>query len=128
MKKIVLSILVIGIIAGGYVWFFIYNKSHRDYHSEDLKFQGNTEQLKSTFFLKNGSIDSSLIDVMIEVSGEITEMESTSIILDEICIVHLTEGETIPESGNIIVRGRLHGVQDDIIYGELIAIDHAKPL
>ncbi len=34
LKKIILSLLVIGILGGGYAYFFMYNKSHPDY--EDL--------------------------------------------------------------------------------------------
>ena len=128
MKKIVLGIGVVGILAAAYVWFFVYNKSHRDHHSEDEVFNGNVIELREQFFTGDGSIDSSLIDQMVVIHGEVTEMESNSYILDEACLIHLHESVTInPDSSYLTFKGRLHGVQEDIIYGELISIDHAIP-
>ena len=33
--KILIGLIVIGILAALYVWFFVYNKPHRDYEKAD---------------------------------------------------------------------------------------------
>lgn len=37
LKKIILGLLLIGLIAGAYGYFFMYNKSHPDYQNLDAE-------------------------------------------------------------------------------------------
>ena len=125
-KKIVTLVLLTALLSGVYVWFFVYNKSHANIHDEEIAFEGTTIELKEQFLNVDGSLDSSLLDKVIIIHGNVSESESKSYILDECIVCHLDSTLTVdPSHETIRVKGRLHGTIDDIIYGDLIVVEHA---
>lgn len=128
MKKIVLVLLVLFALASAYIWFFVYNKSHVSIQDEEVVFDGSSVELKAQFFNTDGSIDSSLMKGAVIVHGSISTAESSYYILDEAVTCYLDSSLTVdPKEKEIRVKGRITGVQDDIIYGDLIIIQHAVP-
>jgi len=128
MKKIVLVLLVLFALVGAYVWFFVYNKSHVSIHDEEVVFDGSSLELKARFFRPDGSLDSSLMTGAVIIHGSVTTSESSYYILDETVTCYLDSTLTVnPEEEKVRVKGRITGVQDDIIYGDLIIIQHAVP-
>jgi hypothetical protein len=127
MKKKILSIgLIVALLSGLYVWFFVYNKSHANIHEEEVAFEGTTLELKAQFLREDGSLDSSLLDKVVIIHGNVSESESKSYILDECIVCHLDSTLTVdPSHENVRVKGRLHGTIDDIIYCDHIVIEHA---
>ncbi|MCT4622759.1 MAG: hypothetical protein N4A46_03980, partial [Schleiferiaceae bacterium] len=66
------------------------------------------------------------LDKVVIIHGNVSESESKSYILDECIVCHLDSTLTVdPSHENVRVKGRLHGTIDDIIYGDLIVIEHA---
>jgi hypothetical protein len=127
-KKVVALILLTALLSGAYVWFFVYNKSHANIHNEDIAFNGTSIELKNQFILEDGSLDSSLLNKVVVVKGNVSEAETKSYILDELLVCHLDSTLSAnPSHKNIHVKGRLIGTIDDIIYGDLIVIEHAVP-
>jgi hypothetical protein len=45
MKKIILTILIIGVLSGVYMYFFMYNKSHPDYANMDADIKISAQDL-----------------------------------------------------------------------------------
>ena len=128
MKKIFLVLLVLFALVGAYVWFFVYNKSHVSIHDEEVVFDGSALELKARFFRPDGSLDSSLMTGAVIIQGSVTTAESSYYILDETVTCYLDSTLTVnPEEEKVRVKGRITGVQDDIIYGDLIIIQHAVP-
>ncbi len=116
------------VLIGAYVWFFQYNKSHVNIHDEEIVFNGSSIELKSRFFKGDGSLDSSLFKGAVIVHGTVSTTESTYYILDEVVTCYLDSTLSVdPSHQDIKVKGRITGVQDDIIYGDLIVIQHAVP-
>lgn len=125
-KKFALLVFLTALLSGVYVWFFIYNKSHANIHEEDIAFDGTSIELKEQFLRSDGSLDSSLLDKVVIIHGNVSESESKSYILDESIVCHLDSTLSAdPSHQNIRVKGRLHGTIDDIIYGDIIVIEHA---
>ena len=128
IKKVILIGLLLAIISGIYVWFFVYNKSHRNIHAEKAVFEGTAEELRSQFILTDGSVDSSLLQFTVIISGNISDSESESFILGEACSVHLDSTTALRADTNWFkVKGLLIGViEDDIMYGDLVKISQGK--
>ncbi len=129
-KKLFIASLLIAFCTGLYVWFFVLNKQHRDLQSETPVFTGTAYQLQSALFTAEGSIDSSFIDQVVVVYGNIVDSENLSFILNETVICYLDSSVvSSPTGNNLKVKGLLTGINtDDIIYGDLIVIEHCVPL
>jgi len=129
IKKLLFASFFIAFCAGLYVWFFVWNKPHRDIQSETPVFSGSVIELKAALFNDDGSLDSNMIDKVVVVEGSIVSSENTSYILDESVICYLDSSVTKSPSGKTLkVKGLLIGVDDnDIIYGELIVVGQSVP-
>ena len=127
MRRVFIVFLIFVALAGSYAWFFLYNKSHPNIHDEEVAFNGSSMQLKYQFLKADGSLDSSLLDKVIIVHGEVSESESKSYIINERIICHLDSTlNADPLHEHIRVKGRLLGINDDdLLYGTLIVIDQA---
>ena len=127
MRRVFIVFLIFVALAGSYAWFFLYNKSHANIHDEEVAFNGSSMQLKDQFLKADGSLDSSLLDKVIVIHGEVSESESKSYIINESIICHLDSTlNADPLHEHIRVKGRLLGINDDdLLYGTLIVIDQA---
>jgi len=130
IKKLLFSSFFIAFIAGLYVWFFVWNKSHRDIQSERPAFEGSATELKAALFNEDGSLDSSLINKVVIIHGEVVESENVSYILSHCSICYLDSSVAIPPTNSTLkVKGLLTGInKDDIIYGDLMVIEQSVPI
>ena len=127
-NKIVILVLLTALLGGAYVWFFVYNKSHANIHDEKVAFEGHASELTNVFYKDDGSVDSTLLNRVVIIHGFVSESETKSYIIEDAILCHLDSTLSAdPSHQSIKVKGRLHGIIDDIIYGDLIVIEHAIP-
>ena len=93
--------------------YFAYNymyQDHRDIKTEKAKISVTASELV-TFFKENKSEE--LLNNTVQVSGEITEMDSKSITLDDIVLCSFdTEIQGINLKDRITIKGRCIGYDD----------------
>jgi len=122
-KKIVLSILFLGVLAGAYVWFFVYNKAHEDYQKADSAFVGEANALLSQATENSASFSDTYMNQAVEVEGIVGEVGTQSFTLGNglICTLDPNVEQVFPSSGEIIkLKGRVVGTEDDLLTGDLI--------
>ena len=73
LKKIILGLLLIGLIAGVYGYFFMYNKSHPDYENLDAEISITAKELFDK--CKNEGKAHEFTGMIIELSGIPQEIE-----------------------------------------------------
>lgn len=74
LKKIILGLLFVGLIAGAYGYFFMYNKSHPDYENLDADTSISAQELFDQ--CKNEGKANEFTGKIIELSGIPQEIES----------------------------------------------------
>lgn len=74
-KIIVLAIAVAGLIAALYVWFFVYNKPHRDYIVAEPDMELTAEQLYFDFIEDEQLAHETYNGKVLEIQGELTNVE-----------------------------------------------------
>ncbi|NPD86852.1 hypothetical protein HNS38_18970 [Lentimicrobium sp. L6] len=74
LKKIILGLLLIGLIAGVYGYFFMYNKSHPDYQNLDAEISITAKELFDK--CKNEGKSQEFTGKIVELSGTPQEIEN----------------------------------------------------
>lgn len=74
--KIIGALFLIGILVALYVWFFVYNKPHRDYESAEPDHILAAEELFSHFRHDKEVADSMYTGMVVQITGELDEVES----------------------------------------------------
>ena len=101
--------LVLLILAAYFAYNYMY-QDHRDIKTEKAKISVTASELV-TFFKENKSEE--LLNSTVQVSGEITEMDSKSITLDDIVLCSFdTEIQGINLKDRITIKGRCIGYDD----------------
>lgn len=78
MKKIIWIVLVLVAIGiAGYV--YVFHKPHRDIAGESAKYELKAESLKTEYADNVSTADALYLDQVLQVSGEIEELDATSI-------------------------------------------------
>ncbi len=72
MKKLILIIIILGLAAGIYGWFFIYNKPHTDYENKSPDYSLTAKQLFNQFVKKP---DINYTGKVLQVSGIFQSIE-----------------------------------------------------
>lgn len=67
---------IIGILAIAYVWFFVYNKPHRDYENADPDQIVAAEQMFNQFRTNKASADSLYTGKVVQIVGPIRKVET----------------------------------------------------
>ncbi len=75
MKKILAIGLLVPVLVMGYVYVFVYNKSHTDYANTDPEFELKAETLYNSFTDSNDS--KKYLGKVIMISGVVSSVEST---------------------------------------------------
>lgn len=83
LKKIVALLVILGIVGAVYVWFFVYNKPHRDYENASADFSIEAADCYHEFASNKGGVESIYTGKILEISGTPTEIESK----DSLCVV-----------------------------------------
>jgi len=74
--KIITALAVIGVLAAVYVWFFVYNKPHRDYEKADPDHIVAAEELFFQFRNDKAVADSLYTGMVLQVNGALDKVES----------------------------------------------------
>lgn len=122
-KKILVILLAISFLAGAYVWFFVYNKSHTDFQRADSAFVGEANSLLEKAVQDNGAFMEAYMNQAVEVTGEVGEVGTQSFTLGTgmICTLDPNLGQILPSSGAVVkVKGRVVGIDEDILTGDII--------
>ncbi|MDT8392715.1 MAG: hypothetical protein RQ761_02650 [Bacteroidales bacterium] len=75
------SLAVIGILAALYVWFFVYNKSHRDYEKADPDHVLAAEELYDQYKQNKSLADSLYTGMVLQIDGNLSKIESADTLL-----------------------------------------------
>ncbi len=78
MKKIILSILILGILGALYVWFFIYNKPHTDYEKSKPDFELTTTALYNDYASGKGDIYNGKV---LKLSGKLSKTDDADTLI-----------------------------------------------
>lgn len=137
LKTILLIALVIIALAGAYVWFFVYNKKHRDIEKAKADFKLPVTELVKEFEAAHDSAHAKYNGKVIEITGvvdSIIQNDSISSIVfrpsekyEVICQVYSKYNEDalkLKKSDNITLKGEYisAGEPEDML-GEYIAGD-----
>ena len=104
---IVLALLVLA----GFAYQMTFNPKHREIEKEEVTFQIAADELQYLFANNEESSVQKYMDQVLEVSGEITEIEEKSIVLDKRVLVNfLPSSEDNFKNGQpIVIKGRCVG-------------------
>lgn len=83
LKKIIALLLVLGIAGAVYIWFFVYNKPHRDYENASADFNIEAVDCYQEFTSKASGIENIYAGKILEISGTPDKIESN----DSLCVV-----------------------------------------
>lgn len=83
LKKIVALLVVLGIVGATYIWFFVYNKPHRDYENAQADFSIEAVDCYQEYTSLSGGKDDIYTGKILEISGTPTKIESN----DSLCVV-----------------------------------------
>ncbi|MDY8138875.1 OB-fold protein [Aquimarina sp. 2201CG5-10] len=124
MKKILMIVLVL-LIAAIAVYKYVY-QSHRDIKSEEAAFTVNATDLAKEFSEDQEASSKKYLNKTIVVSGEITEVEESAILLNEAAYCTFDDKTEISGASvgtNLTVKGRCIGY-DELL--EVIKLDQVS--
>lgn len=75
LKKIIIGILVLGLLGGGYA-YMEFNKEHRDIASEEASIKTESTDLFQAYVDDEVAANAAYLDKVVEVSGVITEVNT----------------------------------------------------
>ncbi len=110
-KRIVFLIILIILIVLGYNYI---NQDHRDIKNENAEFKMNSSDLASFFSTNLNEAETKYLNATIEVSGQITDLNTNSITLDDkvFCQFTIAIENTIDKNVPIKIKGRVIGYDD----------------
>ncbi len=79
--KIIAALFLVGVLAALYVWFFVYNKPHRDYEKADPDHVISAEELFYKYRNDKTLADSLYTGMVVQLSGALSKVEFTDSIL-----------------------------------------------
>lgn len=79
--KIIGSLVVIGILAALYVWFFVYNKPHRDYEKAEPDHFLAAEELFYQYKQNKSVADSLYTGMVLQIDGNLSKIESADTLM-----------------------------------------------
>ncbi|WP_323787956.1 hypothetical protein [Psychroserpens sp.] len=110
-KRIGVLVVSIIILIIGYTYL---NQSHRDIENEPAIFEMNSKEIASSFTANTSEAEAKYINLTVELTGHVTELNSNSITLDDKVFCQFTnpiENE-IDEHSQIKIKGRVIGYDD----------------
>ncbi len=121
MKKLVFTFLIIAFLGGIYVWFFVYNKDHRDIASETPTIETTAEPFFNEFYTQQDSAIAKYSDKVIVVTGEVISKDDHAVLLHPgvYCVLDSAQENTFNVGQKIMVKGRVSGFDDLLGMGEV---------
>jgi len=127
-KKILLTILIIGLIIAFFGYNYIY-QDHRDIQSEKAAYTLKATDLIQAFQGNEEEAIEKYLNKTIEIEGNLSNIDGTSIVLEDVVFFALSENETPPTSNllntTIKIKGRCIGY-DNLL--EEVKVDQASLL
>lgn len=74
--KVLIGLIVLGILAIAYVWFFVYNKPHKDFDKATADFRLNGEVLYQAYKADAKSASLKYNGKVLEISGKLSSIEA----------------------------------------------------
>lgn len=84
--KIIVALFFIGVLAALYVWYFVYNKPHRDYEKASPDHVVTAERLFNDFRLNKAYADSLYTGMVVQITGNLDKTEFADSILTAIFV------------------------------------------
>jgi len=125
MKKLYWIVLLIAIIGGFLGYNYIY-QDHRDIHAEKPEFTVASEVISKEFADNATTAEAKYLNKTIMVSGNITEINTKDITINNTLFCNLSEGYETTKfkiNDNITIKGRCIGY-DDLL--ELVKLDQCS--
>lgn len=118
--KIIVGLAVIGIIAAVYVWFFVYNKPHRDYAKAKPDHVMSAEELFTSFRDNKVMSDSLYTGMVVQINGSLDKVETVD---TTVTVVFVFDRGMFGDEGIrcVLLPGK-HEVLRDHNKGDLISI------
>ncbi|WP_456440646.1 OB-fold protein [Psychroserpens sp.] len=108
-----ISVIVVLIIVLVIAYCYI-NQSHRDIENEAAEFEINSTDIASSFLNNSSEAEAKYLNSTIEITGNITEINSNSITLDDKVFCQFTNSikNTLDKNLQIKIKGRVIGYDD----------------
>lgn len=126
-KKLILAVvgLTVGVVALGAILNFTFNPKPRIIANEKAAFFIPADQLQNFFANNEETATQKYMDKVLKVSGEVTEFEGKSVILDNKVLINFL-GDTIEglrEGEQLVIKGRCVGFDELLLQ---VRIDQAQ--
>lgn len=123
-KKIIVLIIILAILGGAYAWFFVYNKAHVNYQLEEAVYSGQADEFLQIAKQNESAFLEKYTNQAVELSGEVTSLESSSFSLGEGTYCTLDSAHTMLPllNSNVSLKGRVVGIDEDLLTEELIIL------
>jgi len=110
-KRISIIAILIILFVIGYNYL---NQDHRDINNEVAKYETNTVDIASSFLKNVNQAEEKYLNSTIEVTGNITEINSNSITLDDKVFCQFTETleHILDANTQVKIKGRVIGYDD----------------
>lgn len=126
-KKLGVAImgLLVGVVALGFVLNATFNPKPRIIANEKAAFLIPADELQYFFANNEETASQKYMDKVLEVSGEVTEIEGKSVVLDNRVLVNfLTDtGNGLREGEELVIKGRCVGFDELLLQ---VKIDQAE--
>jgi len=123
-KVIILGVIVLAILAAGFVYDYTFNSKHRDIANEEATIVLSANELFSDFQNDESSATTKYLDKVIAIEGEITAVEINDIILNNQIQASFNVEQLlkVEEGTSLTIKGRCVGY-DELL--EMVKIDQA---
>lgn len=121
-KRLILLVLAIVIFVIGYKYIY---HAHRNIETEHAEFALTATSLSNEFLINPMASEKKYLNKTIEVSGDITEINSRDLILNEAVFCQFSNaiGSSIKRDEHVKIKGRVIGY-DDLL--ELVKLDQCS--
>lgn len=122
-KKVILAVGAVVIIAAVYVWFFMWNKPHRNIEKEKSEYVGDAHDFYQRYIGGKEEFEAQYINKAVEITGVVMQLGNKSFTVDPslICTPDSTVSFShLQEGDEVTVKGRLVGTEYDDMFDEYI--------
>lgn len=126
-KKLILAIicLMVGLAALGAILNFTFNPKPRIIANEEAAFLIPADSLQNAFVNNEVKASQKYLDKALEVSGEVTDIDEKSVVLDNGVFINFLEGTSsgLRKGEKLVIKGRCVGFDELLLQ---VRIDQAK--
>ncbi len=122
--KIALGVLVIALVSAIAVYNYVFNAEHRDIASEEATTSISAKNIFNQFQSNEALATTTFLDKVVEVKGEITDLEGLDIVLSNGAQATISAKDTLKlkKGDTITIKGRCVGY-DELL--EVVKIDQS---